>query len=215
MSSVGLTPFIVTDPHFSAERSQKICALLKWAAILLFLPQQSFYFSKPVALCPPPLADFPFPTCAVFLLFFLPLLAFYGILRAATLECIVATKAISSSGLRRTSDGGWSSKAAAWNCVPNQSSLQSTCHLSSICGESCSLVSQKQHLKLCFPHYFVACLFFPAVCLSIHSTQRECSHCAEGPIWNSAAELLLSFSMEKALQTSLVVNARHMQEQHF
>lgn len=157
----------------------------------------------------------PLPTCAVFLLFFLPLLAFYGILRAATLECIVATKAISSSGLRRTSDGGWSSKAAAWNCVPNQSLSQSACHLSSVCGYSCSLISQKQHLKLYFPHYFVACLFFPAVCLSIHSKQRECSCSAEGPIWNSAAELLLSFSMEKALQTSLVVNARHMQEQHF
>lgn len=61
---------------------------------------------------------------------------FCGILRAATLDGTVVTKATCASGLRRTSDGDWRSKASAWICVPKQSLTQWACQLSSssVCG---------------------------------------------------------------------------------
>lgn len=79
----------------------------------------------------------------------------------------------------------------------------------SVCGYCCFLISCYQHLKLYFPHFFVACLFFPSACRSVRLKQRESSCYAEGPIWNSAAESILCFSTEKALTTSPVVVARH------
>lgn len=135
---------------------------------------------------------------------------FYGILRAATLDGIAVTEASSSSGLRRSSNGvrlqpGAVSQTSHGHSQPALISLW-------LLWLPYIIITAPKTL---FPHCFVACLFLPAVCLCIHFKQRECSPCAEGPDWNSAAEQVLSFSMEKALQTSLVVNARHMQEQHF
>lgn len=145
-----------------------------------------------------------------FLMFLLPLLAFYGILRAAAWDCITA-KVVGSSALRRTRDGGWRSKAATWPWVPKQSLSVTVPVLVSLWLLWLPSIPRTAS-RTVFPHYFVACPFFPGklpVCLSTHLRQREYS-----PVQRDPFEII-SFSMEKALQTRLVVNARHVQEQHF